>query len=114
MRIAVAVNGNVISDHFGLCEHYQVFEIEDGKIINEEMHKNPGHAGGMTPPIFVSGLNVKAAIGGTVAQGAVDVMNKGGVDVILGVSGDPTQAALNYAAGQLKTDDGAIKPCGGC
>ena len=114
MKIAVAANGNVISDHFGLCENYIVFEVEDGKIISEEAHKNPGHAPGVTPPIFVASLGVDAAIGGTVAQGAIDVMKKGGVDVILGVSGDAKQAALEYAAGKLKTDEAAIKACGGC
>ena len=69
---------------------------------------------GVTPPIFIAGLGVDAAIGGTVAQGAVNVMKEAGVDVILGVSGDPRIAALNYAAGCLKHDEAAIKPCGGC
>lgn len=114
MKIAVSVNGNEISDHFGTCENYLVFELEDGKIINEETYKNPGHAPGITPPIFIAGLGVDAAIGGTVAQGAVNVMKAGGVDVILGVSGDPRIAAENYAAGCLKHDEAAIKPCGGC
>lgn len=114
MRIAVAVDNNEIAGHFGLCAAYHVFEVENGTVINEETHKNPGHAPGVTPPTFVAGLKVDAAIGGTVSQGAVDVMNQGGVDVILGVSGDPRQAALDYAAGKLKTDESAIKPCAGC
>ncbi len=114
MRIAVAVTGDVISDHFGHCENYQVFELENGEIIKEENHKNPGHAPGITPPVFVAGLNVEAAIGGTVGQGAVDVMKEAGVDVILGVSGDPRTAAKDYAAGKLSTDADAIKKCGNC
>ena len=114
MRIAVSVNDGVISDHFGHCDSYQVFEVEDGKIINEEIHKNPGHAAGVTPPIFVAGLNVAAALGGTVAQGAIDVMNEGGVDVVLGLSGDPRAAALDFAAGKLEHDPAAIKSCGHC
>lgn len=114
MRIAVSVNNGVISDHFGHCEAYQVFEVEDGKIINEELHKNPGHADGMTPPIFVGSLNVDAALGGTVAQGAIDVMNQAGVDVVLGLSGDPRQAALDFASGKLEHDPSAVKSCGHC
>ncbi|KAF5064314.1 Dinitrogenase iron-molybdenum cofactor [anaerobic digester metagenome] len=114
MRIAVSVNDQVISDHFGLCENYMVLDVEDGKIVGEELHKNPGHAPGVTPPSFVAGLHVAAALGGTVAQGAVDVMKNAGVDVVLGASGDPRQAALDYASGKLKHDPEFIKSCGGC
>lgn len=114
MKIAVSANGHTISDHFGHCEDYIVFQVEDGKVIGEEVHKNPGHANGMTPPSFVASLGVDAALGGTVAQHAVDVMKNAGVDVVLGVSGDARTAAENYAAGRLTHDADSIKPCGNC
>lgn len=114
MKIAVSTNNGVISDHFGLCETYTVYEVTDGKIVNEDIHKNPGHAPGVTPPSFIASLGVDAALGGTVAQGAVNVMQAAGVDVVLGLSGDPAEAALAYAAGKLTTDPNAVKECGGC
>ncbi len=114
MKIAVSTNNGVISDHFGLCETYTVYEVEEGKIIKEENHKNPGHAPGVTPPSFIAGLGVDAALGGTVAQGAINVMEAAGVNVVLGLSGDPAEAALAYAAGKLTTDPTAVKECGGC
>lgn len=114
MRIAVSANGREISDHFGHCREYHVFEVQDGKIINEEVHPNPGHAPGINPPTFVASLNVDVALGTTVAQHAVDIMNQAGVEVILGVSGDARQAAEDYIAGKLKNDPGAVKDCVNC
>ncbi len=50
----------------------------------------------------------------SLAQGAINVMEATGVDVILGVSGDPEAAALAYVACKLTTDPDAVKECGGC
>lgn len=114
MKIAVSADERMISGHFGHCENYLVFEVENGKIINETAHKNPGHAPGITPPLFVVSLGVNAAIGGTIGQGALDIMKEAGIDVVLGVTGDAAQAAEDYLAGKLKNDNDAIKSCGGC
>ncbi len=112
MKIAIAADDRVIAGHFGLCQDYIVFDVQDGKIVGEEVHKNPGHAGGMTPPQFIAGLGVDAAIGGTVAPHALQVMQNAGVDVVLGASGDVVAACEEYVAGNLKMDESAIKPCG--
>lgn len=114
MKIAVAADDRVIAGHFGLCQDYIVFNAEDGKITGEEVHKNPGHADGMTPPLFIAGLGVDAAIGGTVAPHALKVMQDAGVDVVLGASGGVKEAVEAYLAGTLKMDESAIQPCGGC
>jgi len=40
MKIAVVTNnGKTISQHFGRAAYFKIFEIEEGKIINEELRK---------------------------------------------------------------------------
>jgi predicted Fe-Mo cluster-binding NifX family protein len=41
MKIAVATEqGKIISDHFGRSPYFAIFEIENGKIINQSMRQN--------------------------------------------------------------------------
>ena len=41
MKIAVATEeGKTISDHFGRSPYFAIFEIENGKIINQSMRQN--------------------------------------------------------------------------
>lgn len=47
MKIAaITDDGQTISAHFGRAEKCAVIEIEDGKIVGQELRDKPGHAGG--------------------------------------------------------------------
>ena len=42
MKIAVPTRGNLVDDHFGHCEAYTVFDIDENKkIIHSEMLPSP-------------------------------------------------------------------------
>ena len=43
MKIIVGVNGRTISEYFGRSQQFIIFDVEDGKILKEETHANPGH-----------------------------------------------------------------------
>lgn len=46
MKIAaITDDGKTISAHFGRAEKCAVIEVEDGKIISQELRDKPGHAG---------------------------------------------------------------------
>jgi len=47
MKIAVITDdGKTISAHFGRAEKCAVIEVEDGKVVGQELRDKPGHAGG--------------------------------------------------------------------
>ena len=47
MKIAaITDDGKIISAHFGRAEKCAVIEVEDGKVIGQELRDKPGHAGG--------------------------------------------------------------------
>lgn len=49
MKIACTSNGNNISEHFGHCEGFTIYEVEKTTILKEYFKPNPGHKPGFLP-----------------------------------------------------------------
>ena len=61
MKIAVASENNGVCPHFGHCESFMLFDVEDSQIVKSETIANPGHKPGFLPN-FLSDLGVKLII----------------------------------------------------
>ena len=48
-KIAVAQDGDSVSPHFGHCESYAIFQIENGAAVRLDDMENPGHEPGKLP-----------------------------------------------------------------
>ncbi len=46
MKIAIASYGKYVSGHFGHCEGFTIYEVEEGKSLNKNFTPNPGHRPG--------------------------------------------------------------------
>ena len=102
MSIAVASEGKKMTEHFGHCVNFMIYNIENNKITKEESVDNPGHRPGFLPN-FLADKGVKVIISGGMGQGAVDIFNERDVEVIIGASGDARTAVESYLKGELKT-----------
>ncbi|MEA5060451.1 MAG: iron-sulfur cluster carrier protein MrpORP [Candidatus Pelethousia sp.] len=102
MRIAVASEGKQVTEHFGHCVNFLIYEAENGKIIKEESIPNPGHKPGFLPN-FLADRGVNVIISGGMGGGAVDIFNERDVEVVVGAAGDAKTAVENYLKGELKT-----------
>ena len=102
MRIAVASEGVNVTEHFGHCEGFIVFDTENGAITREEMVPNPGHRPGFLPN-FLADRGVKVIISGGMGGGAIDIFNERDVEVIVGASGAARNAVESYLKGELLT-----------
>lgn len=102
MKIAVSCNGNQIWAHFGHCENFMIYDVEEGRIVHEESVLNPGHRPVFLPN-FLADLGVKVMIAGGMGGGAVDIFNERGVEVVLGAQGDARKAVESYLNGELKS-----------
>ncbi|MCE5196171.1 MAG: P-loop NTPase [Negativicutes bacterium] len=102
MRIAIAGEGKNVTEHFGHCVNFLVYDVENGKIIKEEAIPNPGHKPGFLPN-FLADRGVKVIISGGMGGGAVDIFNERNVEVVVGASGDAKAAVEKYLRGELKT-----------
>ncbi|MBP8641034.1 MAG: P-loop NTPase [Oscillospiraceae bacterium] len=102
IRIAIAGEGKNVTEHFGHCEAFLVYDVENGKIIKEESLPNPGHKPGFLPN-YLADRGVNVIISGGMGGGAVDIFNERNVEVIVGASGDAKIAVEKYLNGELKT-----------
>jgi len=102
MKIAVASNGNQVTEHFGHCELFHIFHTEKDVIVKSEQVANPGHRPGFLPN-FLHDLGVMVIISGGMGGGAIDIFNERGIEVITGASGLSEDAARAYLVGNLKS-----------
>lgn len=102
MKIAVASEGKMVTEHFGHCEGFAVFEAENNQIKNKEFIPNPGHKPGFLP-VFLHEKGVNVIISGGMGGGAVDIFNEKGIEVIVGASGEAEKTVNDYLQGKLKS-----------
>ncbi len=102
MKIAVASENGMVTEHFGHCESFSIFDVENGKIAKEEIIPNPGHRPGFLPN-FLNDMGVNVIISGGMGGGAIDIFNEKGIEVITGASGDAKDIVEEYLQGNLKS-----------
>ncbi len=102
MKIAVASEGIMVTQHFGHCENFNIFEVENNQIVKAQSISNPGHKPGFLPNyLFEIGVNV--IISGGMGGGAVEIFNEKGIEVITGASGSAEVSVNNYLQGKLES-----------
>jgi predicted Fe-Mo cluster-binding NifX family protein len=102
MKIAVASEGKNVSEHFGHCEGFTIFVVQNRQIEAKEFISNPGHKPGFLP-VFLYEQGVNVVISGGMGGGAVDIFNEKGIEVVTGASGDAQEAVEQYLRGDLKS-----------
>jgi predicted Fe-Mo cluster-binding NifX family protein len=102
MKIAVACEKEIVTEHFGHCENFNIYETDGNKIVKSESVKNPGHRPGFLPN-FLNDMGVNVIISGGMGQGAIDIFNEKGIEVITGALGEAKIAAEEYLRGNLKS-----------
>ncbi|MDI9512570.1 MAG: NifB/NifX family molybdenum-iron cluster-binding protein [Caldicoprobacterales bacterium] len=101
-KIAVASDNGMVTDHFGHCEAFVIFEANDGQIVSKNTIKNPGHKPGFLPN-FLNDMGVKLVISGGMGAGAIDIFNDHGIKVIIGCSGSAELVVKAYLKGELES-----------
>lgn len=102
IKIAVASENEMVTEHFGHCVNFNIFEAENDRIVKSESIPNPGHKPGFLPN-FLNDMGVNVVISGGMGGGAIDIFNEKGIEVIVGVSGDVEAAVEAYLKGFLKS-----------
>ena len=104
MKIALPSRQNRVDEHFGHCEYFTVFTVnENHKILSEETVSSPENCGCKSSIAqTLAQMGVKMMLAGNMGQGAVNVLNECGIDVLRGCSGDVKEVAEGWLAGNLK------------
>jgi predicted Fe-Mo cluster-binding NifX family protein len=106
MKIAVPTRENVVDDHFGHCEMYSIFTVIDGKIEHSEILPSPAGCGcksNIASVLREKGVSIMLA--GNMGEGAMNVLNMQGIEVVRGCSGDARLVIDAYIKGII-TDSG--------
>ncbi|MGI6732136.1 MAG: NifB/NifX family molybdenum-iron cluster-binding protein [Anaerovoracaceae bacterium] len=102
IKIAVASENQMVAEHFGHCENFNIFDTEGTQIIKSESVPNPGHRPGFLPN-FLNDKGVKVVISGGMGGGAIDIFNEKGIEVIVGASGNAKEVVEAYLDGSLSS-----------
>ena len=103
MKIAVPTRGKVVDDHFGHCEAYTVFNIDETKkIISSEMLPSPQGCGCKSNIASVlKEKSVSVMLAGNLGNGALNVLHSHGIDVYRGCSGEVRQLTETFLQGKI-------------
>ena len=103
MKIALPSRQNLIDDHFGHCEHYTIFTIDDNKeIVAQEKLAAPAGCGCKSNIAqTLSEMGVEIMLAGNMGEGAINVLRSAGIEVLRGCSGDVKETTLNWLNGSL-------------
>ncbi|MBO8158233.1 NifB/NifX family molybdenum-iron cluster-binding protein [Thermosyntropha sp.] len=104
MKIAVACMGNKVSEHFGHCEDFAVFKVENGQIVAKEVIPNPEHQPGFLPG-FLKKQGVDVVITGGMGSRAKELFAEKNIKTVTGVSGEAEEVVQKYLAGNLVSTD---------
>ena len=109
MKIAVPTRGEVVDSHFGHCEFYTIFTInENNKIVSAKTLPSPQGCGCKSNIAQVlEYLDVTIMIAGNMGNGALVTLKKHNIEVFRGCKGEIIDVVNNFLSGKIK-DSGEI------
>ena len=103
MKIAIPVAGGKLSMHFGHCELFNVYDVDNKTITNTDSLTPPPHEPGVLPA-FLAEQGVTCIIAGGMGQRAQSLFSEQNITVITGApADDPKVVVESYLAGSLQT-----------
>ena len=106
MRIAVTYENGEVFGHFGHTEQFKIYDVEDGKLVKEEVVPTNGSGHGALAG-FLADQGVDALICGGIGMGAQNALTAAGIRFYAGVTGSADAAAKALAEGKLEYDPDA-------
>ena len=106
MIIAIPVANETLCMHFGHCQTFRLFEVDDNNtIVKVEDKVPPMHEPGVLPK-WLGELNVNLVIAGGMGMRAQQLFAQAGVKVLTGAPGDDPQKVVEaFLANTLETGD---------
>ncbi|HOJ40662.1 MAG TPA: NifB/NifX family molybdenum-iron cluster-binding protein [bacterium] len=107
MKVAIPVVRGRLSAHFGHCEQFAIFEVdeEEKKITGQEVLEAPEHAPGLFPR-WLKKQGVQVVLVGGLGQRARAFFDECGLKVITGAPEEvPEALVMAYLNGTLVTGE---------
>lgn len=101
MKAAVTYEDGQVFQHFGHTEAFKVYEIQDQKIVSDEIVWTEGSGHGALAD-FLKEHQVEVLICGGIGAGAQNALAQAGITLYGGVSGNADEAVQDWVNGTLK------------
>lgn len=104
LKIAVPSKNGQVDEHFGHCQYFTVFTVDDSKhiVAEETFTPDPGCGCKSNLAGTLAQMGVTALVAGNMGQGAVNKLMQGGISVTRGASGPVRETVLAWLAGSIK------------
>ena len=105
------VNGRALV-HFGRSEQFKIYDIQDGKVLNEQVVGTGGTGHGALAGLLANG-GVDTLICGGIGGGAINALTQAGIKVYAGAQGNCDACVEALIAGTLAQTGEATCDCHG-
>lgn len=109
MKLAIPVTNGKVSPHFGHCEQFALFDIDEQnkKVVKKILVTSPAHEPGLLPA-WLAEQGVTIVITGGMGSRAQGLFQQNNIGVVMGVEeGEPDKVVLAYLNGILKSGGNA-------
>ena len=100
MRIAVTYENGMIFQHFGKTSQFKLYDVENGKVVNEQVADTLGAGHGALAG-FLKSVGADVLICGGIGGGAQAALNEAGITLYGGNTGFADDAVAAYLANTL-------------
>ena len=104
MRVAISTDQGYVSAHFGRCQSYTIFEVENDQLKSRVEIANPGHQPGFLPE-YLSEKGVGCIIAGGMGPRAQGLFAQKNIQTILGVQGPIDEIIDKFITRKLEAGD---------
>jgi predicted Fe-Mo cluster-binding NifX family protein len=104
MKIAISTDNEQVSAHFGRCQCYTIFNVEDGAVKGKEVVDCPPHQPGYLPQ-FLSEQGASVVITGGMGPKAQTLFAQKNIETVIGASGSVDEVIEKYLAEDLEVGE---------
>lgn len=112
MRVATTYDNGNIFMHFGRSEQFKIYDIQDGKVLNEQVVGTDGTGHGALAGLLANG-GVDTLICGGIGGGAINALAQAGITVYADAQGSCDACVEALIAGTLAQTGEATCDCHG-
>lgn len=112
MRVATTYDNGNIFMHFGRSEQFKIYDIQYGKVLNEQVVGTDGTGHGALAGLLANG-GVDTLICGGIGGGAINALTQAGITVYAGAQGSCDACVEALIAGTLAQTGKATCDCHG-
>ena len=103
MIVATTYQDGQIFQHFGRCEEFKLYDIQDGKVVSSAVIGSNGYTHGGLVSVLITN-RVEVLICGGIGGGARNLIEGQGIKLLPGAQGDSDACVAAFIAGSLEYD----------